>query len=499
LAPGAKIYLVLAPNDGDLLQAVNYTINNLPVQIISISWGSPELDYSSFSISYYNSIFQSAYSKGINVFVATGDMGAYNGFSTPNVNFPASSPYVISVGGTVLSVSDDSYASETAWSDSGGGFSEYFSRPSFQPDLGSYREVPDVAFNAGTTVCAFVNGSWRGFIGTSLAAPSWAALDAILDQKLGGTSQLLPTLYSIYNNYGNLAFHQITSGCNGYYCANGGYSLVTGLGSPIANALVQILSKSSDTLTFSSNIPIKFNLNGINYTTPISINLSYGQKVTLTAYNFSFANTKYSFSSFSGQITSNNNTLTFFVNSSMSIVIDYVTEYAVREKLMNSTKIFWVENGSTIDLNLPLQYNSSGILGTLLGFSMDDGPLIHQDHFSSVVYAPINISAVFAIYNSTKIVFTGAPFGASAMVRYGIYTPLSASISETERTVYNGDTIYYAGSVISIFPLPTYVNNTRYVAYNFTGYPGMEKVIQFYAEKPSSLAFVSLDGKKILP
>ena len=60
LAPSARIYLIVAPNDSLLFQTVNYTINNVPADTISLSWGSSELDYSQQSINYLNSIFQSA-------------------------------------------------------------------------------------------------------------------------------------------------------------------------------------------------------------------------------------------------------------------------------------------------------------------------------------------------------------------------------------------------------------------------------------------------------
>ena len=81
--------------------------------------------------------------------------------------------------------------------------------------------------------------------GTSLAAPSWAALIAIADQgrvAMGGTtldgpSQTLPALYSLPST----DFHDITAGNNGYYAAPG-YDYVTGLGTPIANLLVPDLA-----------------------------------------------------------------------------------------------------------------------------------------------------------------------------------------------------------------------------------------------------------------
>ena len=87
------------------------------------------------------------------VVAASGDNNSSDGGSTPsNVDFPASSPYVISCGGTTLTklAKDDQGATadrkkrtykETVWSDesgepdgggTGGGFSEFFPIPAWQ-------------------------------------------------------------------------------------------------------------------------------------------------------------------------------------------------------------------------------------------------------------------------------------------------------------------------------------------------------------------------------
>ena len=95
----------------------------------------------------------------------------------------------------------------------------------------------------------------------------------IIDQKIGSSSQLLPELYSLYNgNDYKLGFNQISTGCNGYYCANGGYNLVTGLGSPIANAIVSLLSNTKYSLTFIPRPYGIFNINGKNYSSAVTLN-----------------------------------------------------------------------------------------------------------------------------------------------------------------------------------------------------------------------------------
>jgi hypothetical protein len=80
--------------------------------------------------------------------------------------------------------------------------------------------------------------------GTSLGAPSWAALVALVNEGRAGAGQPAlnsssPTetqqdLYSL----GQSDYHVIASGTNGGYNAAPGYNLVTGLGTPIADRLV---------------------------------------------------------------------------------------------------------------------------------------------------------------------------------------------------------------------------------------------------------------------
>ena len=117
------------------------------------------------------------------------------------------------------------------------------------------RTTPDVSFNAdpnsGVAVYDSVSddgqSGWFQVGGTSAAAPAWAGLVAITDQGLAlagkgtlSTNQLQTDLYSLPSN----AFHDITTGFNGYF-ASQGYDLVTGLGTPVANVLVpDVLSAS---------------------------------------------------------------------------------------------------------------------------------------------------------------------------------------------------------------------------------------------------------------
>jgi subtilase family serine protease len=243
MAPGANIVLVEANsnNYNDLMTAVNYARNLPGVSVVSMSWGGSEW----FGENGYDSYFTTAAGhQGVTFVASSGDNGA--------VEYPSTSPNVLTVGGTQLSLDGSgNYLGETAWSGSGGGISLYETQPSYQNGVvtqtSQYRAVPDVAYDASTSTPFAIydtsmEGGWMEVGGTSAGAPQWAALVAIADQgraldgkgTLDGGTQTLPTLYRLPQS----DFHDVTSGGNGTYWAGPGYDLVTGRGSPIANLVV---------------------------------------------------------------------------------------------------------------------------------------------------------------------------------------------------------------------------------------------------------------------
>ena len=504
LAPGAKIYVVVAPNSSWLFNAVNYTINNLPVNTISLSWGSSELDYNSAGINYENSILAEGEQKGINIFAASGDSGAYNNLSTLNVNFPASSPDVIAVGGTTLSVAQSgSYEGETGWNRSGGGQSQFFPRPSYQPDLGSNRLVPDVAFNAGTPICIYENSSWGGFYGTSLAAPSWAALDSILNQKSNGDIGFLgQDLYKIYNSAGSLAFNNITSGCNGYYCADGSYNEVTGLGSPKAYPLVQLLSNADYKIYFDpSATGDTFSVDGVNYSAPTALNFTYGQKIYITAYSTQISqNKKSAFVSFSGLLSSDSPSASLFVNKSGIIYIDYNSFFGVNlidyKGDINQTQ--WYQNGTTLSVDSPLYVNSSDLQYTLFGMSVDGGPVLEQASYSTAVYSPLNISFVWFETPAETVDIGGYVPGISVDAKFIAHLPLSNSTKYITESAVNGSAIFpLQRSSLYFYSVPEYIGSFRYVMKNTTLVSGQYAEIKFYKEQKYTLKIISQDNSSI--
>ncbi len=288
IAPKANIVLIEGANDfqdadgkptallNAVQEAVAPTHGQPKAQTVSMSWGINEVP----NETQWDSVFNAT---GVTFVAASGDSGA-------GTIWPATSPYVVSVGGTTLKLnSANKISSETGWGygflsfllgGSGGGFSQFEPLPSYQQkipttengfQLTSFgaRLNPDVAYDgnpsSGFAVYSTSDGGWVGVGGTSAGAPQWAALIAIADAARGtslgplSSTQTLNALYSIYSNNSTYAaaFNDTTSGNTGTYQVvndNGqvigtipvkalaGYDLVTGLGTPKATQLVKALA-----------------------------------------------------------------------------------------------------------------------------------------------------------------------------------------------------------------------------------------------------------------
>lgn len=238
IAPNAKILLIEAttPSGANLLKAVDYAASRGDAAAISMSWGGTEFAEEVSLDSHFVS------TSGAPFFASSGDNGT-------GASWPASSPNVIGVGGTSLSLTaSGGVAKETAWSGSGGGVSAYEKEPAFQtgysiPRSGGMRAIPDVSYDADP-----VSGfpiyrlrRWYSVGGTSAGAPQWAAIAAL--GNTGSKSALVsnPQLYADKSGANASGyFRDITSGSNGsctYFCiARKHYDYVTGLGSPLTDA-----------------------------------------------------------------------------------------------------------------------------------------------------------------------------------------------------------------------------------------------------------------------
>jgi kumamolisin len=233
------------------------------MHIITISWASTE--YTS-----EESYFQQAASAKIAVLAASGDWGSTSTTtgSSLQVCYPASSPYVMSVGGTKLRLnldntrkteSDDNRDASfgTTWG-GGGGISTIFSRPTWQnglyytpitsgvvgsPTALSTRGVPDISAPMNVYVF-YENGVISGAGGTSLSSPILAGILARYMQ-LTGTKRSSPEWNTLA--YANpSAFFDITVGTNNTvitsgYAGTSGWDCVTGLGPMVGTSIYQLI------------------------------------------------------------------------------------------------------------------------------------------------------------------------------------------------------------------------------------------------------------------
>ena len=118
VAPGANILLVEAnsASDYDLMTAVSYASQASGVAAVSMSWGGGEWSGETGYDSYFTT---PSGHPGVTFLASSGDSGA-------PINYPSSSPNVVSVGGASLYLTaQNNYSSESGWSGSGGGVSSY--------------------------------------------------------------------------------------------------------------------------------------------------------------------------------------------------------------------------------------------------------------------------------------------------------------------------------------------------------------------------------------
>lgn len=290
-----KIIYYVAPTmtNPDIVADFNGAMAANAAKVINVSLGECETgaknDGSAIAAAQ---IFQAAIAQGQTFAVATGDSGAdecKNGGTTPS--WPASSPYVLAVGGTTLSASTTTWGGETAWIGGGGSPSTYELKPSWQNAIvpGVKRGVPDIAMEGDPASGANVtiNGGIQVWGGTSLATPIfvglWARMIAIKGTTIGFAPPLLYQLPST-------DFHDVISGTNGGEAAKTGYDFTTGRGSVILNRLVgQIGAPSPLTPDFSvtaTGLIAKFTDHSTDNAGTIDAHLwSFGDNGTSTAAN----------------------------------------------------------------------------------------------------------------------------------------------------------------------------------------------------------------------
>jgi kumamolisin len=296
MAPGLSgLYVYVGSSDTAILSSMT-THTPLPAQL-SCSWGWSPADPSTDD-PYYEKMA----SQGQNFFVAAGDNEKW---TSSNYPYPAEDAYVVSVGGTDLTTASagGAWASETAWSDSGGGISpDHIAIPSWQQASGvinssnegstTYRNGPDVAANANFTyyVCADqTTCTANEYGGTSFAAPLWAGYLALVNQQaLANGNKVLgfinPLIYPIGTSSSyDTDFQDITSGSNGYPAVTG-YDLVTGWGSPNGSGLLSALAgtPAAPGFTISASPSSVSVVQGNNGTSTITTSVFGGLNSTVT-------------------------------------------------------------------------------------------------------------------------------------------------------------------------------------------------------------------------
>ncbi|MGH7617676.1 MAG: S53 family peptidase, partial [Gemmatimonadaceae bacterium] len=263
-----------------IVDAVVHDAANDP-GVVSISWGYPEDTgiWSRSAIKQVNESLKEAAHLGITVCVASGDDGSSDADMDghAHVDFPTSSQYVLSVGGTTIPKKNGS-GPDLVWFEgnglrtsqhgsTGGGVSAVFARPTWQSKIALKsvnpqgivgRCVPDVAANADWDASPYllvVDQQAEGNGGTSAAAPLVASLVTLINAERGAGKRigyLTPLLYHPPTGAGGTAtvgsigctdieVGNNTTAHGGGYTASLGYDAVSGWGTPYGTKLAAAL------------------------------------------------------------------------------------------------------------------------------------------------------------------------------------------------------------------------------------------------------------------
>jgi pseudomonalisin len=236
-------------SNDDILATINRWVTDDQSRQASFSAGECEiLAFATGFTDALDTVLEQAAAQGQSLFVSSGDTGAFcaplvgvNGVPAgiPNVEYPASSPNAIGVGGTTVVGPGPT---EIAWYAGGGGTSFVEPTPSWQADAGGsfagvQRGVPDVALDAdpNSGYRVIVAGQEETIGGTSASAPAWQGISARTQGADGGALGFAGPV--IYGKVPASAFNDITLGVNGAP-ATPGWDYTTGRGTPDITAFV---------------------------------------------------------------------------------------------------------------------------------------------------------------------------------------------------------------------------------------------------------------------
>ena len=429
MAPGlSQLRVYIAPIStsigvGDVDMFNKIATENIAKQI-SCSWGWNPADSSA-----NDPIFQEYAAQGQNLFVASGDSGAYTGSNATDYSYPAESVYVVAVGGTDLTTNGAGgpWQSETAWADSGGGPADNgYAIPSWQVGVAdsanaastTIRNVPDVAAegNFDNYLCdqGSCSGGWGG---TSFAAPRWAGFLALVNQQAkantGTTLGFInPAVYTIGKgvNY-NSDFHDITSGNNNNghgksYNAVLGYDLVTGWGSPNGQSLINALAGSATPSFTLADSPSSLTITqgAAGGTTTITVNdlNGFNGSVSFAASGLPSGVT----ATFNPASTTTTSTLTLTASSTATIGTFTVTIKGTSGSLVASTSL-------TLKVQAPATPN----------FTISASPASLTVTQGSHGTSTITITSQNGFNSATTLSATGLPSGVTASFATNPVTP----------------------------------------------------------------------------
>ena len=460
LAPGAKVVVFDGPFQGSgTFQSMLNAMISAGVNVISNSWAYCENETDLADVQSINSILETAAADGITVVSGAGDHGStcLDG-STNTIPVPADVPYITAVGGTeALPGLLGTYGSESWWNglndspqngQGGFGVSRFFAAPAYQSGLSgsSMRSVPDVSAPAdplqGFLICQADNGGCpSGWLygGTSVAAPIWASIVAVLNQELGRNLGFLnPILYPLA---GSDAFHSAA--------AIGSDFAHVGLGSPNVNELRRVLAGATTGAVDLAHsgiqvLPISVMADGVSVA-PVSVTLLDsnfytvgGQSVTLNANSGSHAVV----TTVRGSTDLNSGAALFEVSDSVpetvtltattaagplpnTATVTFVTPPAASGGITASPTVVTADGSSSTTITVTLQ-DASGhpSPGKVVGLSQGNGAsqisatTATTDSSGTVNFTATDNTAETVTYTATDITDGDLPVPGSAQVQF---------------------------------------------------------------------------------
>jgi hypothetical protein len=424
MAPGANIIYYLGTSSMDILNRIASD---------DICKSSSASFIVSPAPSGWNATLEEMAAQGQSMCGAVGD----SGFLSSPFGWD-DNPYMTQVGGTDLTTTEPggAWSSETGWSGTSGSIaSNAWAIPSWQTGISmtacggspNWRNSPDVAMPASSVWMVWHSGTnsvpTSGNIGgTSCSSPSWAGFMALVNQQaaMSGSPSagfINPAIYSILKGTGSVsyagAFHDITSGNNGKPCVVG-YDLVTGVGTPNGQALINGLAGTNTTTNFSlgATPPLVSVLQGsmaISATTTVAVipGTGFNGTVSLSVSGLPSGVTA-SFSPASATVTS---TLTFTASAMATVGTALVTITGASGSLTHTNNLSLTVINTSVNADFGFEvpsigsgnfeYDPPGALWTFAGASPNGSGIVANGSGFSNPNAPQGVQAAFIQENGS--------------------------------------------------------------------------------------------------